>query len=168
MRSRLNLRALGIVLVALTTVSCVPVSPSPSPAPSPAPSPTIATLVVYQGWEAWCFSKKGCSLILDGPDGASWAVGRSGGSAFYTVLHGGIPRTVQPGAYKLSFSGARSESVTNGGPPGTVEIDMQCSAEFEVRPADAEILLTIKRDDRGCSIEIAGTVAMTSRDIPAR
>ena len=147
-----------MVAIAVALGGCTPVTPSPSPALTAAPpsEPSAASLEIDRNWETWCAPKAGCSLILEGPDGEAWGVSRAGGSERYSVMNGGMPKSLVPGDYKVSFHGA--ETVFIGiefSSPTPYELEFECAAEFVVAPHHATVRVAIERADRrDCDVEV--------------
>lgn len=149
---------LAVVATCLAAGACTPVTPSPSPTLTTAP-PTVppdVSFEVARNWETWCTRQKLCSLTLEGPDGQAWAVSRAAGSTRYTVMNGGMPKSLMPGDYKLSFHGAETIFIGTGfSSPTPFDLEFDCAAEFAVGPLDTNVLATIERADRrDCAVEV--------------
>lgn len=71
-------------------------------------------------------------------------------------MNGGMPKSLAPGDYKLSFEGAETVFIgIEDGPPTPYELEFECAAEFAVTPLDFNVQVTIEQADRRkCRVEV--------------
>jgi hypothetical protein len=158
------MRLVYLVFAGITVACCQPITPTPATTGTPLQgSPAVqtpaapVTLRVAATVLDQCGSEGGCAYYadLEGP-GGPWRAKFAGDGEL--VVSGGLPATVAPGDYNLTFSSFLVSDVIVNNEPPEEKLDASCSTDFTVAASEQVWLLaqgTFGADE--CSVNIVGS-----------